>query len=116
MARDRGILVLDDSTLDKPDARKMDLVTRHWSGKHRRVVQGINLLTLLWTDGERLIPVDYRVYDKATDGLTKNDHFRAPSSRLPWHRGFRPECVAFDSWYKPAWTTTKSSAARGGGG
>ena len=98
MARDRGILVLDDSTLDKPYARKMDLVTRHWSGKHRRVVQGINLLTLLWTDGERLIPVDYRVYDKATDGLTKNDHFRA-LLRVARARGFRPECVAFDSWY-----------------
>ena len=98
VARDRGILVLDDSTLDKPYARKMDLVTRHWSGKHRRVVQGINLLTLLWTDGERLIPVDYRVYDKATDGLTKNDHFRA-LLEVARQRGFRPECVAFDSWY-----------------
>jgi hypothetical protein len=39
-------LILDDSTLDKPYARKMALVTRHWSGKHRRVVQGINLITL----------------------------------------------------------------------
>jgi len=96
--RDRGILVLDDSTLDKPYAREMDLVTRHWSGKHRRVVAGINLLTLLWTDGEALMPVDYRVYDKATDGLTKNDHFRALVDAAK-ARGFAPECVAFDSWY-----------------
>jgi putative transposase len=96
--RDRGILVLDDSTLDKPYARTMDLVTRHWSGKHRRVVAGINLLTLLWTDGEALIPVDYRVYDKATDGLTKNDHFRAMLA-VAEARGFAPACVAFDSWY-----------------
>src|SRR5688500_13777812 len=55
--RDRGLLVLDDSTLDKPDARTMALITRHWSGTHRRVVAGINLLTLRWTDGEALIPV-----------------------------------------------------------
>jgi putative transposase len=96
--RDRGMLVLDDSTLDKPYARKMGLVTRHWSGKHRRVVAGINLLTLLWTDGERLIPVDYRLYDKATDGLTKNDHFRA-LLQAAQARGFVPACVAFDSWY-----------------
>src|SRR5690349_18709910 len=33
-----GLLVLDDSTLEKPYARVMDLVTRHWSGKHHRVV------------------------------------------------------------------------------
>src|SRR3954447_26021144 len=30
-----GVLVLDDSTLDKPYARKIELVTHHWSGKHR---------------------------------------------------------------------------------
>src|ERR1700716_3432773 len=47
--RGAGVLVLDDSTLDKPYARKIGLLTRHWSGKHRRVVPGINLLTLLWT-------------------------------------------------------------------
>jgi len=27
-----GVLVIDDTTLDKPYARKMELVTRHWSG------------------------------------------------------------------------------------
>lgn len=93
-----GVLVLDDTTLDKPYARHMDLVTRHWSGKHHRVVQGINLLTLLWSDGERLLPVDYRLYDKATDGLTKNDHFRA-LLKSAHERGCSPECVLFDSWY-----------------
>src|SRR5205085_3350076 len=46
----RGVLVIDDSTLDKPYARHIDLVTRHRSGKHRDVVRGINLITLLWTD------------------------------------------------------------------
>jgi DDE superfamily endonuclease len=96
--RDGGILVLDDSTLDKPYARQIDLVTRHWSGKHRQVVRGINLLTLLWTDGEGLIPVDYRLYDKARDGLTKNDHFRA-LLLIAQQRGFAPACVVFDSWY-----------------
>lgn len=34
----------------------MELMTRHWSGKHGRVVQGINLMTLLWTEGDRHIP------------------------------------------------------------
>ena len=94
----RGILVIDDSTLDKPYARKMELVTRHWSGKHHAVVSGINLITLLWTDGDRHVPVDYRVFDKQRDALTKNDHFRA-MLREAHQRGFQPACVAFDSWY-----------------
>jgi hypothetical protein len=93
-----GSLLIDDSTLDKLYSRKIELVTRHWSGKHKRVVSGINLVTLLWTDGERYIPVDYRLYHKAQDGLTKNDHFR-DMLRTAKQRGFSPECVLFDSWY-----------------
>ena len=94
----KGILIADDSTLDKLYSRKIELVTRHWSGKHKQVVQGINLLTLLWTDGERYIPVDYRIYHKKQDGLTKNDHLQA-MLHIAYARGFRPECVCFDSWY-----------------
>lgn len=95
---DDGILVLDDSTLDKPYARKMGLVSWHWSGNHHRVVKGINLLTLLWTDGDRHIPCDYRIYDKVHDGFSKNDLF-VQQLRQAKQRGLRPQCVCFDSWY-----------------
>ena len=94
----KGVLIGDDSTLDKMYSRKIELVTRHWSGKHKRVVLGINLVSLLWTDGERYIPIDYRIYNKAQDGLTKNDHFRE-MLQIASERGFQPECVCFDSWY-----------------
>jgi putative transposase len=93
-----GVLVLDDSTLDKQYSKKIELVSRHWSGKHRKVVCGINLITLLWTDGDRYIPCDYRFYDKPTDGSTKNDHFRKMLQAAK-QRGFAPKCVLFDSWY-----------------
>jgi hypothetical protein len=94
----QGILVIDDSTLDKPYARKMELVVRHWSGKHHAVVSGINLITLLWTDGDRHVPCDYRIFDKKKDTLTKNDHFQAMLKQAH-KRGFEPSCVLFDSWY-----------------
>lgn len=96
VVKHRGILVLDDTTLDKPYARKRDLVTRHWSGKHRQVVSGINLMTLLWTDGQRAIPCDCRLYEK--EGKTKNDHFIEMLTRAK-ERGFAPAMVCFDSWY-----------------
>ena len=94
----QGVLVVDDSTLDKWYAEKMELVTRHWSGKQGRVVQGINLITLLWTEGDRHIPLDYRFYQKRVDGATKNDHFRSMLETAK-ERGFAPRCVVFDSWY-----------------
>ncbi len=93
----RGVLVVDDSTLDKPHARHIELVTRHWSGKHHDVVRGINLITLLWTDGDRKVPVDYRLFSKA-DGKTKHDPFWE-SLLTAKARGFSPRYVLFDGWY-----------------
>ena len=51
-----GVLVLDDSTLDKFYAEKIEPVHRHWSGKHKAVVWGINLISLVWADGDRIMP------------------------------------------------------------
>jgi putative transposase len=93
-----GVLILDDSTLDKPYAKAIELVTRHWSGKHHAVVQGINLESLVWSDGESIVPVDCRLYAKVEDQQTKNDHARAMFASAK-KRGFEPEVVMFDSWY-----------------
>jgi hypothetical protein len=40
VTRGRGVPVVDDATLDKPYARKIELAHRHWSGKHHAVVEG----------------------------------------------------------------------------
>lgn len=97
IVRSAGVLVIDDSTLDKPYAKKMDLVGYHWSGNQHRVVQGINLLSLAWTDGDRIYPCDYRVYD-SQDEHTKNDLART-MLEVAFQRGFQPKYVLFDSWY-----------------
>lgn len=92
-------MVLDhrQRTLDKLHSRKIELVTRHWSGKHKRVMSGIHLVMMLWTDVERHIPVDCRIYNTIQDGLTKN-HFRS-MLQVARQRGFQPEFVLFDSEY-----------------
>ena len=93
-----GVPILDDTTLDKPYARRTDLVTSHWSGKHKAVVPGVNLVTAVWSDGGRLLPVVYRVYHPGGDGRTKNDHFRVMVAAAH-ARGLTPRCVLFDGWY-----------------
>ena len=98
VAREQGVLVFDDTTLDKPYAAQIALVTRHWSGKHGRVVQGINLISMVWTDRECRLPCDFRLYNKAQDGLTKNDHFQHMVQQAA-ERGFQPALTVFDSWY-----------------
>lgn len=102
VSRTEGCLVIDDSTLDKPYARHIELVTRHWSGKHKTVVMGINLVTLLWTDGDAALPCDCRLYGEELKSggkpKTKNESFQEMLTTAK-ERGFHPEMVCFDSWY-----------------
>jgi len=56
----QGFTVVDDSALDKLYAEKVG--TGRWSGKRiNPVVQGISLSTLLWTEGDRHIPLGLSV-------------------------------------------------------
>jgi hypothetical protein len=68
------------------------------AGKHGRVVQGLNLISRVWTQAACRLPCDFRLYNKAHDGLTKNDYFQHLVQQAK-ARGFAPELVEFDSWY-----------------
>lgn len=95
-----GIVSVDDSVLDKPysDPAKAALIDLFWSGKHKRVVKGINLITLFYTDIHGVsVPINYRLYDKKAN-KTKNDYFRDMLVEvLSW--GVKPAWVTGDSWY-----------------
>src|SRR5512135_1481904 len=88
-----GVLVLDDSTLDKLYAQKIEPVHRPWSGKHKAVVWGINLISLVGTDGDRILPLDYRVYDKAQGWPDQERSLPRPDRRGP-AAGVPPACRA----------------------
>lgn len=96
--RKAGWLVIDDTVVDKIYSQKIELTYFQWSGKHHKVVKGIGLITLVWTDGTHTFPIDYRIYDKDGDLKTKNDHFR-DMLKIANIRKFTPCFVMFDSWY-----------------
>jgi hypothetical protein len=102
-----GTLSGDDTVLDKPysNPSKTTLVDYFWSGKHKKVVKGINLITLYYTDsGGVSVPVNYRLNDK-TDGKTKHDYFREMLLEvIKW--GLLPESITADSWYACVETLT----------
>ncbi len=65
-----GILSGDDTVIDKPlsDTQRTELISYFWSGKHHRVVKGIQLITLYYTDlSGKSVPVNYRIYNKQED-------------------------------------------------
>ncbi len=95
-----GTLIGDDTVIDKPysDPKQTELIGYFWSGKHHRVVKGIQLLTLYYTDtAGKSVPVNYRIYDKQ-EGKTKNNYFREMIAEvLAW--GLQPKIVTGDAWY-----------------
>jgi len=93
-----GYLVLDDTTLNKQYSRENELAKLQYSGDEHGLVNGINLVNLLWTDLEKCVPVDYRIYQKETDGRTKNNLF-IELLKKALKRGFSPLYILFDSWY-----------------
>ena len=94
------LLIADDTVLAKTRSQKIELVNYQYSGNAHDVILGIGLVNLLWhgLESETSIPIDYRVYDKETDGKTKNTHFTEMLS-LTKSRGLEPEAVVVDTWY-----------------
>lgn len=93
-----GYLVVDDTTLDKRYSRKNELARPQYSGDEHGIINGINLVNLLWTDGKKYVPIDYRIYQREQDDKTKNDLFTELLKKAK-RRGFSPLYVLFDSWY-----------------
>jgi len=95
-----GTASIDDSILDKPysDPDKTELIQYHYSGKHKRTVKGICLITLYYTDKKGVCaPINYRVYN-AKDKKSKNEYFREMLDEvLEW--GLEPAWVTGDAWY-----------------
>lgn len=98
--KEKGLLIADDSVLDKHRSDKIELVQYQYSGNAHEVIPGIGLVNLLWhgLESEESVPVDYRIYDKEGDGKTKNDHFQE-MLKLARARGISPEAVVMDTWY-----------------
>jgi Transposase DDE domain len=95
-----GTTSIDDSVVDKPyrDPIKTALVGYFWSGKHKRAVKGINLITLYYTDlAGHSYPINFRLYDKQQN-KTKNDYFIEMLQEIKrW--GGESGWVTGDSWY-----------------
>ncbi|BAY62838.1 transposase IS701 family protein (plasmid) [Calothrix brevissima NIES-22] len=95
-----GTLSGDDTVIDKPhsDPQLTELIGYYYSGRHHRIVKGIQLITLYYTDlSLKSVPINYRIYNKQ-DGQTKNDYLRDMITEvLVW--GLQPHTVTTDAWY-----------------
>ena len=95
-----GTLSGDDTIIDKPYSHPSltELIGYFWSGKHHRIVKGIQLITLYYTDPSgKSVPVNYRIYNKL-EGKTKNVYLREMITEVVgW--GLQPKMGTGDTWY-----------------
>ncbi|ACK74020.1 transposase IS701 family protein (plasmid) [Gloeothece citriformis PCC 7424] len=95
-----GTLSADDTIVEKlySDSSKVELIGYFWSGKHKKPIKGINLISLYYTapNGDS-VPINYRLYNKE-EGKTKNEYLREMIKEvLEW--GVMPKTITTDSWY-----------------
>src|SRR5918911_1345519 len=92
-----GYLILDDTVVEKPYARLLGEAAWVWSSKQRKVVFGVSVVLLVWTDGQVRIPLAFRLWHKG--GPSK---FALALELLSYARNrlrCKPQFVLFDSWY-----------------
>jgi hypothetical protein len=92
-----GYLIIDDTIVAKPYAALLDEANWVWSTKHNRVVFGVSLVLLVWTNGQVRIPLACRLWKK--EGPSKFDLALELLSYARNRLHCKPGYVLFDSWY-----------------
>jgi hypothetical protein len=92
-----GYLIVDDTVVTKSYARVLGEAAWVWSSKDHKVLFGVSVVLLVWTDGQIRIPVAFRVWQKG--GVSK---YALALELLSYARNRlkgKPQFVLFDSWY-----------------
>jgi len=92
-----GYLIVDDTVVAKPYARLLGEAAWVWSNKDRKVLFGVSVVLLVWTDGHVRIPLAFRVWQKGR--ASKYDLALELLSYARNRLKCKPHFVLFDSWY-----------------
>jgi putative transposase len=55
-----GYLMVDDTVVDKPYAQLLSEAGWVWSSKRKKVVYGVSVVLVVWTDEQIRIPIGFR--------------------------------------------------------
>ncbi len=117
-----SVLILDDTSIERPRSKKVELLARVFDHCEQRFFKGFRMLTLAWSDGASLAPLDfallssanpcnrYQEADKTIDrrscgaarrreAVTKSTAMLAPMVRRALAAGVRARYLLMDSWF-----------------
>ena len=71
-----GYIAVDDTVMDKDSSEFIEVASAQYSGQKHGVTTGIGVVTLVYINPEldKYWILDYRIYDKKTDGKKKTEH------------------------------------------
>ena len=118
-AKKRKVFVVDDSVYDKSRSKKLELLSKIYDHVEQKYVRGFRMLTLAFTDGTSLIPLDFALLGskkrlcEANPNIDRRSHgskrrteaiSEAPTvllSMLKTHHDVIQEGshIVFDSWF-----------------
>ena len=115
----RRVFVVDDSVYNKSRSKKLELLSKVYDHVEQKFIRGFRMLTLAFTDGISLIPIDFallgskKIFCEANSGIDGRSHGakrrgeavqEAPEvllSMIDCHRNIIQEGshIVFDSWF-----------------
>lgn len=82
-SKDReSVLILDDSTIERSRSKKVELLAKVHDHTTGRFLRGFKLLTLAWSDGSTLLPLDFAL---RSSGTKSNDTRKFPKILIRDH-------------------------------
>ena len=101
---DKGMIVFDDTVLDKNFSFAIQLVRRQYSGNAHGIIKGIGVVTCVYVNPElkRFWLLDYRIFAPDEDGKTKLKHVQQMYDLLlakETSKELSFSTVLMDTWY-----------------
>ncbi len=96
-----GIIVFDDTVVDKSHSRHIESVRWQYSGNAHGVICGIGLVNCIYVnpETEQFWVIDFRIFDPEKDGKGKADHVKDMLTNIIYHKGIPFKTVLMDTWY-----------------
>ena len=117
-----GVMILDDSTIHRPRAKKVELLTRVFDHTENRFLKGFRCLSLCWSDGATLVPMDFALLSSAKEknrfqgvtkqldsrtcgakrrkeAISKSTDLLAPMLKRALTSGIKAKYLLMDSWF-----------------
>ncbi len=102
---EEGIFIVDDTIEEKPYTDENDLITWHFDHTFGRSVKGVNILSLLYTNNDMILPVSFHPIQKTekyTDKKTGKERRKSVKTKNEYFRDMAKVAV-IDNQIKCGW-------------